>query len=58
MQRLLFIIAIILSVRGLMKNRFRLLNTFLSNKWLRTLSVALVMRIPGVREKMMYQMLR
>ncbi|MDQ0254413.1 hypothetical protein J2S74_001788 [Evansella vedderi] len=58
MQRLLFILGIVFGVTSLFNNKFRLFNAFLSNKWLRRLSVALVMRIPAVREKMMHQMLR
>ncbi|MBU9712256.1 hypothetical protein [Evansella tamaricis] len=58
MQRIIIIIGLLIGINSLFKNRFRMLNTFLSNKWLRRLSVALVMRIPAVREKMMYTMLR
>lgn len=34
------------------------MNAFLSNQWLRRFSVAMIMRIPAVRDKMMYQILR
>ncbi|MCD8508753.1 MAG: sodium:proton antiporter [Bacillus sp. (in: Bacteria)] len=58
MQRLLVIVGIVFGLLSLFNNRFRFLNAFLSNKWLRRAAVSLVMRIPAVREKMMYQMLR
>ncbi|ADU29920.1 hypothetical protein [Evansella cellulosilytica] len=58
MQRMLLMIGIFFGVMSLFNNRYRVINAFLSKRWLRRLSVALVMRIPAVREKMMYQMLR
>ncbi|MFA9559380.1 sodium:proton antiporter [Evansella sp. AB-rgal1] len=58
MQRILFLLGIFFGVRSILRNRYRIINAFLSKRWLRRLSVALVMRIPAVREKMMYQMLR
>ncbi|MDG5788745.1 sodium:proton antiporter [Evansella sp. AB-P1] len=58
MQRMLLFIGIMFGVMSLFSKRYRVINAFLSKRWLRRLSVALVMRIPAIRQKMMYQMLR
>ncbi|UCZ54553.1 sodium:proton antiporter [Bacillus shivajii] len=58
MQRWVGFLVIFLTIFGLYKYKYRLLNLFLSRQWLRRLSIAFVMRIPAVRQKMMYQMLR
>ncbi|SDY54188.1 hypothetical protein SAMN05421736_102219 [Evansella caseinilytica] len=58
MQRILFIAGMIFGLRTLIKYRYRIMNAFLSNQWLRRFSVAMIMRIPAVRDKMMYQILR
>ncbi|MCR6096722.1 sodium:proton antiporter [Salipaludibacillus agaradhaerens] len=42
----------------ILRYRYRVLNKLLSKRWLRRLSVAMLMRIPAVREKMIYETFR
>ncbi|RKL68727.1 sodium:proton antiporter [Salipaludibacillus neizhouensis] len=50
-------IMVALLVYVLWKKRYRVLNMFLKRRWLRVLAVSWMMRIPFVREKMMFQTL-
>ncbi|WP_088035748.1 sodium:proton antiporter [Evansella clarkii] len=58
MRRIMFFVGLVISLSSLYRNKYKLLNIFLSKKWLRRLSVAMIMRIPAVREKMLFQALR
>ncbi|WP_416149370.1 hypothetical protein ACM26V_24520 [Salipaludibacillus sp. HK11] len=49
---------IMILISMMMKYRYRVLNALLARRWLRRFAVSFVMRIPAVREKMMYQTFR
>ncbi|WP_199228111.1 hypothetical protein [Salipaludibacillus keqinensis] len=46
---------IMILITMIYKKRYRVINKILSVKWMRRLTVSFVMRIPSVREKMMYE---
>lgn len=56
-MRLLVTVFVALGVFMIMKKRYRVLNMLLKRRWIRTLAVSSMMRIPFMREKMMYQTL-
>ncbi|WP_179298755.1 hypothetical protein [Evansella halocellulosilytica] len=58
MQRWVGFLFVVVAFFAVNRYKYTLLNLFLSRKWIRRLSIAFVMRIPGVRERMMYQMIR
>ncbi len=57
MRWLTSFIAIVMATL-ILRYRYRVLNKLLSKRWLRRLSVAMLMRIPAVREKMIYETFR
>lgn len=57
-QRFIVIVIIVYSTLTVVKYRYRILNALLRNRWLRRFSVALVLQIPLIREKLMGQILR
>jgi len=56
MSRMITAVLILVALISIVKNRFKLLNYFLSIQKLRELTVSLTMRIPFIRDKMLPQL--
>ncbi|MCE7794272.1 sodium:proton antiporter [Salipaludibacillus sp. CUR1] len=57
MKWLMYLVVIFLAGM-LIRRRYRVINRLLSNRWIRKWGVSMVMRIPAVRERMIYETFR